>query len=227
VYGDTHVDPTPLFNPGAGQSPPPDAIDVYFHAPLTLSLLGDAFAANTMTDDLDRLLAVYAGLAARTITDLQRQGGYVTGGHRGHAIPARLELTAVADNEVPEQPAMRLHTHIYIGRTAVALETGERHPVALDRLERAADHAWTGYKARLVDETSRAFGLVWGAQPGQHSGRQEIVDPPLVEHITGQQLGVCPGGYGPREQLLADARWRADIEEMERFMAADEQRRTG
>lgn len=226
MYGDTHVAPAALFDLGAGQAPPPDALDVYFHTPLSLSLLGDAYSRAGMARELDLLLDAYAGVAARIVVDLQRQGGYVTGGHRGRAVPARLELTAVAENEVPDEPTMRLHTHVYVGRTAVALETGERHPVDQTRLARAADHSWRSYLGRVEDETSRVLGLVWDSQPGRHSGRQEVVDPPLVKHIAGHELGVCPGGYGPREQLLADARWRSGIEQMERFMAA-EQRRTG
>ena len=71
------------------------------------------------------------------MTDVQRQGGYVTGGHRGRAVPARLEITALVEDTVPDQPTMRLHTHIYVGRTAVALDTGERHPVDREHLHRA------------------------------------------------------------------------------------------
>mgnify|MGYP006145961751 CR=1 FL=1 len=47
----------------------------------------------------------------------------------GWGEAARLEITAIAHNQVPGQATMRLHTHIYIGRTAVALDTGERHRV--------------------------------------------------------------------------------------------------
>jgi hypothetical protein len=128
VYGDTHVDPVQLFDPGRGQAPPADALDLYFHAPLSLSLVGDAFAHNRSRMDqyLDQLLNLYAGLAGGIIRDVQRQGGYVTGGHRDRAIPARLEITAVAHNEVPGQATMRLHTHIYVGRTAAALSLDPR-----------------------------------------------------------------------------------------------------
>jgi hypothetical protein len=34
----------------------------------------------------------------------------------------------MAGNAVPGEPAMRLHTHVYGGRTAIALQTSERHP---------------------------------------------------------------------------------------------------
>ena len=224
MYGETHVDPVALFDPDHDPAPV-DALDLYFHAPISLSLVGDAFAFNRMDRELDQLLDVYAGLAGGIIRDVQRQGGYVTGGHRGRAIPARLEITAIAHNQVPGQATMRLHTHIYIGRTAVALDTGERHRVDLDKLSNAADFAWRGYLGRVVDESTRALGFAWDALPGHHSADEEIVDPPMAEHITGHEFGVCPGDYGPLEQILADARWRAGIRKMEQFIAADQERR--
>ena len=137
MYGDTHVDPAPLFDPDHGGRPPADALDLYFHAPLSLSLLADAYAAHGMRRELDQLRGLYAGLAVKTVTDVQRQGGYVTGGHRGRAVPARLEITALVEDTVPDQPTMRLHTHLYVGRTAIALDTGERHPLDLGELREA------------------------------------------------------------------------------------------
>ena len=47
----------------------------------------------------------------------------------------------------------------------------------------------------------------------------------MAEHIAGHTFGVCPGDYGPREQIMADARWRAGIRKMEQFIAADHARR--
>jgi len=226
VYGDTHVDPVLLFDPDPDHAQAPaDALDLYFHAPISLSLVGDAFAYNDMDYELGRLLEVYASLARGIIRDVQRQGGYVTGGHRGRAIPARLEITAMAHNQVPGEATMRLHTHLYVGRTAVALETGERHPVDLDKLSNAADFAWSGYVGRVRDETARVLGFVWDAAPGRHPSDQEIIDPPMAEHIAGHAFGVCPGDYGPREQIMADARWRAHIRKTEKFIAADHARR--
>ncbi|MGE0170948.1 hypothetical protein [Nocardioides sp.] len=43
----------------------------------------------------------------------------------------------------------------------------------------------------------------------------------MVEHIASHEFGVCPGEHGPREQLLADARWRAGMEREERFLAME------
>jgi hypothetical protein len=227
MYGETHVDPVALFDPSREQTPA-DALDLYFHAPISLSLVGDAFAYNRMDRERDQLLDVYAGLAAGIIRDIQRQGGYVTGGHRGRAIPARLEITAMAHNHVPGESTMRLHTHIYVGRTAAALSTEERHPVDLGKLSNAADFAWRRHLGRLVDETARAMGFMWAPLPGRTSGDEEIVEPPMAEHIAGHEFGVCPGDFGPREQVMADAGWRADIRESERYIAAEQaRRRTG
>jgi hypothetical protein len=227
VYGDTHVEPAPLFDPDRGGRPPGDAWDLYFHAPISLSLLGDAYAAHGMHRELDQLLSLYAGLAAAAVTDVQRQGGYVTGGHRGRTVPARLEITALVENAVPGEPTMRLHTHLYVGRTATALDTGERHPVDPTELSGAANFAWRTYLTRLVNRTTDVLGFTWAPLPGHTSGDVEIVDPPVAEHVPGHRFGVCPGGYGPREQILADARWRAGVAESARIIAAEQARRTG
>ena len=123
-----------------------------------------------MDRELSQLLEVYAGLAGGIIRDVQRQGGYVTGGYRGRAIPARLEITAIAHNHVPDQPTMRLHTHIYVGRTQPPWSTGERHPVDLGELQRrltsrggATSAAWSTSRHRRLGSCGRA--------PGSHLGR--------------------------------------------------------
>ena len=227
MYGDTHVEPALLFDPGRGQAPPADALDLYFHAPLSLSLIGDAFAFNDMNRELDQLLDLYAGLAAEVVTLVQRQGGYVSVGPRNRSDPARLEITGMAHNAVPGESTMRLHLHIYVGRTATALNTGERHPVVVDEIVEAADFAWGNYLVRLVDETERVLGFEWAALPGHTSGDQEVVVPPMAEHIAGHEFGVCPGDFGPREQVMADAQWRAAVQESARLIAGERERRTG
>ena len=85
MYGETHVDPVLLFDPDHDPAPV-DALDLYFHAPISLSLVGDAFAFNRMDRELDQLLDVYAGLAGGIIRDvlagepsvLMRKSLYVT-----------------------------------------------------------------------------------------------------------------------------------------------------
>ena len=83
------------------------------------------------------------------------------------------------------------------------------------------------YLTRLVNRTTDVLGLIWAPLPGHTSGDVEIVDPPLAEHVPGHRFGVCPGEYGPREQIMADARWRAGVAESARIIAAERTRRTG
>lgn len=226
MYGETHVDPAPLFDPRTGQ-PPADALDVYFHPPLSLSLVADMLARHGAAAELDQLRQVYADVTQQAVVDLQRKAGYVAGGYHGRAVPARLEVTAIVEDTVPGEPTTRLHSHVYVGRTAAALDTGERHPLADDRFPRGVDDTWSAFLTRIIDQTTEALGLVWMATPGGPSGDQEVIDPP-PDQWDGHELVVCPGPYGQREQILADADWRADIVEKWRLMtAARERRRTG
>ncbi len=65
--------------------------------------------------------------------------------------------------------------------------------------------AWRSHLMRLVEETSDVLGYIWAPLPGHTSADVEIVDPPVAEHVAGHTFGVCPGEYGPREQIMADA----------------------
>jgi hypothetical protein len=120
-------------------------------------------------------------------------------------------MIGLSENDVPGEPTMRLHGHIYVGRTAAVLDTGVRSPVDLGELRSAADSAWRSYSRRLVADTTAAFGFDWGTLPGHHPADQEILDPPLAEHIAGHEFGICPGRCGPRERIMADERWRAGV----------------
>lgn len=221
MFGETDVDPAALFDPGRGESPPGDAFDLYFPAPVSVSVLCEELARTGRDGELGRVLDLYLDVARGTVTDVQRHGGYVSGGHQGRAVPARLELAAVAEQSMPDTAAMRLHTHLYVGRSAVALSTGDRHPVAVDRLTRAANLAWRAYLGRLVDTSSDVLGWVWGALPGHHPADEEIIVPPLAQHIGNQTPGVCPGTHSPREQIRADAHWRTGIAEMTPYLGDD------
>lgn len=223
MYGDTHVEPAPLFDLRTG-SPPADALDVYFHPPLSLSLVADMLARYGATTELDQLRQVYADVTQQALVDVQRKAGYVA----RTGMPARLELTAIVEDTVPGEPTTRLHSHIYVGRTAVALDTGERHPLAEDRFHRGVDNAWLSFLTRIIDQTTEVLGLVWMAAPGGPTDDEEVIDPP-PDQWDGHELVVCPGRYGPRAQLLADAHWRAGIAETWRQMTAarERRRRTG
>jgi len=106
--GHSHVDSAPLFDPEHAGRPPDDVWDLYFHAPISLSLLGDAYGTHGMERELGQLLSLYAGLATATVIDVRRQRD------------GRERRPWRADH-APAPPCPR-------GRAAIALQTSERHP---------------------------------------------------------------------------------------------------
>ena len=220
MFGDD-TEPLKLFDPDR-EAPPLDAVDVLFVSPVSLSLLAQGLADDDRQCDHDRLRDLYLAAARGTVADVQHYGGYVTGGHQGDTVPGRLQLTAVVERVVPGVLTWRLHTHLYVGRRGVALDTGEYHPVALDRLARAADNAWSNYLGRLVDDTTRELSYVWQPLPGHHPADEEIVFPAPEARIANAIRGACPGTYGPREQIRADAQARATIASMAPYLPPPE-----
>jgi hypothetical protein len=229
MYGDTHVDPARLFDPQVGR-PPADALDLFFPVPTSLSLFGDALARTPeMAHLLPKLAEAYQGVLMTTVVQVQRTCGYVEHPTYGPRTPAQLALTATSENSVPGESIMRIHGHVYVGRTAAALPDGHESPVNLLRLRRVIDDVWTSYLDKLENTTAAAFGLIWGPMPGHHPGNREIVDPPfaphVVQHAAPDQV-VCPGRYGPLKRIMVDQQWRIGIAESQVRVEA-EQRRAG
>src|ERR1041384_7242119 len=160
MYGAPHVDPARLFDP-VSAAPPADALDVQFVVPTSLSLFGDALARTPhMAHRLPELADLYEHVLGLTLRDIQRAGGYVEDPVWGPSTPARLSLTAISENALPGASIMRIHGHIYVGRTATSLRDGQVRPVNLKRLQRGIDNVvWGNYANRLESATAAAFGL--------------------------------------------------------------------
>lgn len=224
MIGDTHVEPAPLFDLQTGR-PPADALDVYFSVPTSLSLFGDALAQTPKMEHLlPRLADVFHDVLGQTVVKLQRFGGYVEHPAWGPSTPARLELTARSENQVPGEAIMRIHGHIYVGRTATALSDGSRCSVNLRRLRRGVDNAWRSYLQLLQSATAAEFGLTWEPLPGHHPADVEIVEPPFAPHVAQHRSpdqAVCPGVYGPLERIAADQQWRSGIAASDQRVAAE------
>lgn len=209
MYGDTKVQPGVLFDGTSGR-PPADAIEVYFPTPMSLCLFGDAAHDNPDPHWVQQwayLAELYGSVMNDAAVRVQHAGGYVTHPARGPFTPARLEMLALAHNSVPGEPIMRLHVHLYVGRTAAALADGTRHPVNRDKLRRAVDDVWSSYRRDLERRTAHDFGFAWAALPGHHPADKEIVDPPFAEHVdqhTPPHVAVCPGPYGQLDRMMAD-----------------------
>lgn len=223
MYGDTHVDPAVLADLHAGELPPDDAIEVYFPTPMSLCLFGDACARSPKMEHLlPELAEIVEHALQRAMVSLQHSGGYVEA--RGYSMPARLELAGISENSVPDEEIMRIHAHLYVGRTAAALTDGTRRPVDESELRQGIDDAWRTWHRELVSSTTSAFGFRWGALPGHHPADQEIVDPPFAEHVGGHARVLCPGRYGQHERLLADATSRRLIKESQQRVDAEHRR---
>lgn len=225
MYGDTHVDPAELVDLRAGQAPPGDAIEVYYPTPMSLSLFGDACARSPKLEHLlPKLAQIVERALDRTMVTLQRSGGYVVDEVRRYSVPARLELAGISENAVPGEEIMRIHGHVYVGRTAAALTDGTRRPVDLTRLRRAIDSSWIQWRQDLALSTTSAFRFKWAALPGHHPAQKEIVDPPFAEYVGQHRRVLCPGGYGRHERMLADATSRRLAEESQRRVEAEQRR---
>ena len=212
---ETWVEPDRLFD-ARSESPPADAVDLVFPAPTSLSLFADAVSQTSdLSHQLDRLAEIYEWVTEETARDVQRYCGYVTHPRSGDRTPARLAVAGLAENTFhgnSGESIPRIHAHLYVGRTAPALRDGLVCDVTLDRLRRTVDRAWVGYLHRLIDVTTEEFGLVWDTlSPDHHPGDREIVRPPFAEFVPQHPIPnehVCPGKFGPHEQILADQQWR-------------------
>jgi hypothetical protein len=173
-----------------------DSWDVYFPAPLSLSLVANTFAHNGMQRELGTLLDLHDGQVDAIAADL-----------RLFAPDRRLDVTGIAHHSVPGQPTMHLHVHVYVSRTAVDPGTDERRPIARAELAAAATRAWQRYSARLRAEATAVLGIGWDPLPEDpaESAADEVrvVGLPRALHVTGGGSGVCYGYFGPHEQIMA------------------------
>ncbi|MDT7708561.1 MAG: hypothetical protein QOG20_4168 [Pseudonocardiales bacterium] len=205
---------TPLFDPLSGD-PPTNAYDIYFPAPVSLSLFAQSCAGHADTRHLVPILTgAHERAIHRAVTDIQHAGGYVTD-PVGTISSARLEITALSENSTGSALGVHLHAHAYVRKMAISLSDGHRLPVAQDRIRRGADLAWLTYTRTLITETTTALGLVWGALPGRHLNEQEILDPPFG-HLTANRVPPpCPGHFDvPLVRIAADATWRDGVRRM-------------
>lgn len=173
--GETRVEPGQLFAPeDRAGGPPADALDVQFRAPLSFSLFVDDLFREGREKDGRTCFALYEQVMDGTAAEVQVLGGYVVDEH-GASLPARLDLTAYGESTVPEFDTLRIHHHLYVGRTAVSLRDGRRLPVDGQRLHRAADSASSAASQTVRELTEQRFGCRWGPPPGGYAS--EILDP--------------------------------------------------
>ncbi|MYW73608.1 MULTISPECIES: hypothetical protein [Pseudonocardia] len=195
--GETWLEPGRLFDPDdPADAPPADALDVQFRAPLSFSAFVDDLFRTGRGIDAAACLRVYDDAIARTVQQVQRLGGFVLDEH-GAPVPARLDLTAHGEATMNGDPdRVRVHHHLYVGRTGVSVRDGRRLPVDVHRLRRGIRAVLPLYDQVLQGRTEDRFGCRWGPPPGGYDF--EILDPPMHERITGQEHEVCRSPWGPR-----------------------------
>jgi hypothetical protein len=199
-YGDTRVPTRVLFDARdpACAGPPADAIDIQFRAPLTVSLLLERYLDGPGTEPVVRFLGgPYQEVIAATVDKLQFLAGYVADGSL--SWPAQLEVAPATHLHSNDEIDIRLHHHLWVGRTAVALHDGTRRPVDLDGMTISlANVVWSTFLNTLERVTTRDLGASWRSpRPGAEAA---ITDPPVHVGLTGQEdLGICTQPWGPRE----------------------------
>lgn len=196
-YGDTRVAPAALFDvadPSA--APPPDAHEVQFRAPVSLSVMLDGMAEAGLTDAVTAWGEAYSELVHRLLGRVQQACGWAGDPERSSILsPARLELAGVTEAVAPGFTQARWHCHVYVGATATILATGERAPVSTERLREGVYSLVNGFHTNeLRALAERELDVTWG-RPRDTATASEIVEPPWHEHIGDADRGVCPGPW--------------------------------
>lgn len=160
------------------------------------------------------LTGTYPEVAAKTVIRLQFVGGYVADG--SFSWPTRLEPATDAHLFNNDELHVRVHHHLWLGRTGVGLHDGVRRPVDLVDIRSALTHVvWSTYQRTLHVVTSRDLGVTW-REPRPGTGA-EITDPPMDVGLTGREdLGICTRPWGPHEV------WELPTPEERAFQAEQE-----
>ncbi|MBC3189560.1 hypothetical protein H7X46_00575 [Pseudonocardia sp. C8] len=222
-FGETHVEPTVLFDgtdPAA--APPPDAHDVQFRAPVSLSVMLDGMAEADLDHEVAAWGRAYSELLTGLLREIQRSCGWVVDpAAPAVLVPGRLALAAVVEPHVPGFAQARWHGHVYVGATAPVLATGELSTVPGDWLQEGIFSMQSEHLNAVEDLAEREFGVTWGkAQLG--AAKREIVEPPWHEYIGDDDRGVCPGPWPTTgARVLADERFLRLSAEAEATTRAD------
>ena len=196
------VDPAPLFDLVTG-FPPDDAVDVTVPMPLSLAVHMTMLESTGHASELAVLRKLQIEEARETARSIQAWVGDLVG--CGADTSARLRITHIVEERVPQVNGLRPHVHAYVGAT-VRSPDGRRSPVDVERLTALADSdLYPDYCDRLATVTAERVGLVWEETTW---ASREVVGPRwLTDRLA--QLGhddlPCRGPW-PRHQIVAGRR---------------------
>lgn len=195
----------PLFDPDAGEVPPPAAVELYFEAPTTVGLLrseSEAIGRYRFVAAVDaaREAAMAAALDVLHDNALLKIGYHarqrtspVTVGVYG---PGQLYLTRVAHTMAADRKNVlhtdldRVHDHIYLGEYGIADEDGQRWPVDLYSVKKAITTMHPLYRVALERSLSDSLGVVWSF-PDSSGDPRELVEPALAQYVPDYPRVIC------------------------------------
>lgn len=202
-------DYAPLMPPGG--TPPADAVEIYFPAPMSFSLAVDAMArqGEEWRASWERARQLYIDSAGQTLRDLQRKMSAPS-----TSPDVQLSLAVEVHSEVPGSAVARLHQHIYVGST---VDDPARGRVPLDRrmLDIVAPNLYSSQTRFLAPQTEDLFGFTW-----KRGELEAFVG--YVDQYPATRDAACPGVHGPgRDRIYADdSRQRLRAERNERRRAS-------
>ncbi|GAA1092718.1 MULTISPECIES: hypothetical protein [Pseudonocardia] len=204
------------------EQPPAGALDIQVTAAPTLSLLYDRLCGQDSPADLDTFRATIDIATQSTVRETQQLGGYVA--HAGRAWPCHLEITPVIHPVVPGIPGSRLHLHLLVGPTAIAVHDGRRYPIDRGSIDDVVDDIYVSFRGAIEYHTTdrfRRIELHWG--PPRAAAPFEILSPPLHEELasTDYFIGPCTGLWSSEHEIVLapDAEYRDFDREIQRKAA--------
>jgi TrwC relaxase len=167
--------PLPAFDPER-ERPPVSCVQVVFEAPMTVNML---YGATGGGDEPELAAAVHAAREAAVETAMKTVCDYVqlkVGEHSpmprsswtvGRYADGQLFVTRVAHiwaldrHGDPFDDAPRLHDHVFVATTGIDHATGQRWPIDIDGVQRAAIPGQALYEGVLETELRKRTGIPW------------------------------------------------------------------
>ena len=171
-----------------------DSWDVYFPAPLSLSLVANTFAHNGMQRELGTLLDLHDGQVDAIAADL-----------RLFAPDRRLDVTAMPTTRCRAGPrcTSTCTSTCPAHRSTRAPTSGSRSPARSSRPPPPGRGSATRRGCARRPPRRWASAGIPCPRTRPRGDEVRVVGLPRALHVTGGGAGVCYGYFGPHEQIMA------------------------
>jgi hypothetical protein len=192
------------------------AVELLFETPTTLGLMYTCAVADGYDRFVEAIAAARAAALANAVGCVcdyaMLKVGYhgrllSSAGTVGEYQPGRLWLTQVNHLYATDRSGTvhddvaRLHDHVYLGVTGEDLRDGQRWPVDLHSVRRAAPELQARYLSTVASRLRDSLGVVWGI-PRDPDVDPELVEPPLAQYEPDYPRVVCHAGPRTRERWI-------------------------